>query len=86
MDNNKNVRMDTDNGSFATNIMRICGIKEEWTKQAPWISDKADLRANLVAYIIKFKNQIVRNVIDNIEAQKAVGKVTDYLDRLKNGK
>jgi hypothetical protein len=68
-------------GEYATVILRICGVKEEWSQPEPgkWVSSVREMREALEQLVRLIKRRTVKNVNDHERAERAIGTVDTFL-------
>lgn len=70
---------------YATVILKLCGIKEEWKQEGTpprqvWVSSVAQLRKNLQELVRLIKVRTAKNVQDHAEARRAIGMVQRFIE------
>jgi hypothetical protein len=68
-------------GEYATVILEICGIKEEWSQPEPgkWVSSVREMREALEQLVRLIKTRTVKNVKEHEWAERAIGTVDAFL-------
>jgi hypothetical protein len=68
-------------GEYATVILEICGIKEEWSQPEPgkWVSSVRETREVLEQLVRLIKTRTVKNVRDHDRGERAIGTVDAFL-------
>lgn len=71
------------NGEYATVILRICGIEENWTwdeEKKRWGTDRFEMRTELEKLMQLAKLRVIKNVKEHMHAEQAVENFGRILD------
>ena len=74
------------NAEYATVLLRICGVKEEWTQPelGVWVSSIPEIRKDLEAVIQEIKRRTVENVEWHLRGENAVKSFRRFIEQEKS--